>query len=80
MKKCIIEKTDKLGSKVLLSGGERCNLTNINLDPELHYVGQSLKSLPSLFHQFGPEDMIQYLDTHEIETKVEDNGRVLLKS
>lgn len=80
LKKCIIEKTDKLGSKVLLSWWERCNLTNINLDPELHYVGQSLKSLPSLFHNFWPEDMMNYLNDHDIETKIEENWRVLLKS
>ena len=80
LKKCIIEKTDTLGSKVLLSWGERCNLTNIHLDPEMHYVGQSLKSLPSLFHNFGPEDMISYLNDHGIETKIEENWRVLLKS
>ncbi len=80
LKKCIIEKTDKLGSKVLLSWWERCNLTNSNLDPELHYIGQSLKSLPSLFHVFWPEDMIQYLTDNAIETKIEENGRVLLKS
>ncbi len=79
-KKCIIEKTDKLGSKVLLSWWERCNLTNIHLNPELHYVGQSLKSLPSLFHSFGPDDMINYLHEHGIETKTEENWRVLLKS
>ncbi len=79
-KKCIIEKTDKLWSKVLLSGGERCNLTNIHLNPELHYVGQSLKSLPSLFHGFWPEDMISFLQEHAIETKVEEQGRVMLKS
>ena len=79
-KKCIIEKTNTLGAKVLLSWGERCNLTNINLDPNLHYVGQSLKSLPSLFHTFWPEDMINYLTEYGIETKVEENGRVLLKS
>ncbi len=80
MKKCIIEKTNKLWTKVLLSWGERCNLTNIHLDPELHYVGQSLKSLPSLFHAFWPEDMIQYLADHGIETKTEENWRVLLAS
>ena len=79
-KKCIIEKTDNLWTKVLLSGGERCNLTNINLDPELHYIGQSLKSLPSLFHTFWPEDMISFLHEHAINTKVEENGRVFLKS
>lgn len=79
-KKCIIEKTDKLWSKVLLSWWERCNLTNINLDPNLHYVGQSLKSLPSLFHNFWPEDIIAYLTEHWIQTKIEENWRVLLKS
>lgn len=79
-KKCIVEKTDTLWSKVLLSGWERCNLTNISLDPTLHYVGNFLKSLPSLFHRFGPTDMIQYLHDHAIATKIEDNGRVLLKS
>ena len=80
LKKCIIEKTDKLGSKVLLSGWERCNLTNIHLDPDFHYVGQSLKSLPSLFHRFWPEDMIEYLTTHALDVQEEANGRVLLKS
>ena len=80
LKKCIIEKTDKLGSKVLLSWWERCNLTNINLDLDSHYIWQSLKSLPSLFHNFWPEDMIQYLHEHAIETKLEENWRVLLKS
>lgn len=79
-KKCIVEKTNILGSKVLLSWWERCNLTNIHLDPELHYVGQLLKSLPSLFHKFWPEDMISYLYTNGIETKIEENGRVMLKS
>ncbi len=79
-KKCIIEKTDKLWTKVLLSWWERCNLTNINLNPELHYVGQSLKSLPSLFHTFWPEDMIAFLHEHTIETRVEEYGRVMLKS
>lgn len=80
LKKCIIEKTDKLWSKVLLSWWERCNLTNIYLDPNLHYLWQSLKSLPSLFHTFWPEDMINFLTDHWIETKLEENGRVLLKS
>lgn len=79
-KKCIIEKTDTLGSKVLLSGGERCNLTNIHLNPELHYVGQSLKSLPSAFHTFWPQDIISFLQEHGIETVEEQNGRIMLKS
>lgn len=79
-KKCIIEKTDKLGSKVLLSWWERCNLTNISPDISSHYVWKSLKSLPSLFHKFWPEDMISFLYDHGIDTIEEQNGRILLKN
>ncbi len=79
-KKCIIEKTERFGTKVLMSWGERCNLTNINFDPSIHYIGQSTKSLPSLFHAFGPEDIITYLHEHGVETHTEANGRVVLKS
>ncbi len=79
-RKCIIEKTERFGTKVLMSWGERCNLTNSNFDPSVHYIGQSIKSLPSLFHAFGPEDIITYLHEHGLETQTEANGRVVLKS
>lgn len=79
-KKCIIEKTERFGTKVLMSWWERCNLTNIDFDPSVHYIGQSIKSLPSLFHAFWPEDIIAYLNDRGIETKIEANGRVILKS
>ena len=79
-KKCIIEKTERFGTKVLMSWWERCNLTNINFDPSIHYIGQLTKSLPSLFHAFGPEDIMAYLHDHGVETHTEANGRVVLKS
>ena len=52
----------------------------MNLDLQSDYVWQNVKSLPSLFHAFWPEDMINYLHEHDIQTKIEDNGRILLKS
>ena len=52
----------------------------MHVDPDFHYVGQSLKALPALFHRFGPEDMINYLTDHDIETTLEERGRVMLKS
>lgn len=80
MKILILEKNAACGSKLLLSGGERCNVTNMNIDLVHDYVGQNLKSLPSIFHAFGNQDMIDFLHEHGIETVVEDNGRVILKS
>ncbi len=78
-KKCILEKSEKLWTKLLLSGWERCNVTNTQLDPSC-YVGQNTKMLPSVFHHRSQQDMIDFLQGHGVETVVEDHGRVLLKS
>jgi len=80
MKKLILEKNDKCGAKLLLSGGERCNVSNNDINPDRDYVGQNIKSLHSVFHAFSNQDMIDFLTQHGIETVVEDNGRVILKS
>ncbi|MDD3262906.1 MAG: aminoacetone oxidase family FAD-binding enzyme [Candidatus Absconditabacteria bacterium] len=79
-KKIILEKTDKLGTKVLLSGGGRCNFSNANIDPINDYFGQNKKALPSLFHKFGSDDMKKFLQENGIEIQKEDNGRLILKS
>ena len=36
-------------------------MTNNDIDFERDYVGQNLKSLPSVFHKFDNQDMIQFL-------------------
>lgn len=79
-KVCIIDKADKLWTKLLLSGGERCNVTNTDLNPTRDYVGENIKALPGIFHTFNNHDMIEFLASHGIETIVEASGRVLLKS
>lgn len=37
LQKIILEKNTSLGKKVILSGGERCNVTNIDITPEDDY-------------------------------------------
>ena len=77
--KLILEKTDKIGTKVLMSWGERCNLSNINIDPE-KYVWSQKQALPWLFNKFSYQEMTDFLNQNGIETKIEDNWRILLKS
>lgn len=79
-KKLILEKTDKLWTKVLLSGWGRCNFSNANINPINDYFGQDKKSLPSLFHKFWANEMKEFLENNEIKTQQEDNGRLILKS
>jgi predicted Rossmann fold flavoprotein len=80
MSKIILEKMDKIGSKVLLSGGERCNISNMYIEDEEDYVGENKKILSSLFHKFSQYDMLDWLKEKGIQTHSEDNGRILLSS
>lgn len=79
-KKLILEKTDKLWTKVLLSGWGRCNFSNENINPINDYFWQNKKALPSLFHKFGADEMKKFLQENWIEIQKEDNGRLILKS
>lgn len=61
--KLILEKTKKLGTKVLMSGGERCNVSNIDIEPERDYFGKNTKALHSLFKRFSNYDMMDWLES-----------------
>lgn len=75
----ILEKTDRLWTKVLLSGKGRCNFTNKKVVPQ-HYLGDQTETLQQLFETFGAREMIAYLEANGIESKEEENWRILLKS
>ncbi len=78
-KKLIIEKQNKLWTKLLLSGWWRCNFSNINIHPD-RYFWLNKKILPSLFHKFNNLDMQSFLEENNIQTQREDNWRIILKS
>ncbi|MFA6376065.1 MAG: NAD(P)/FAD-dependent oxidoreductase [Candidatus Paceibacterota bacterium] len=81
-KTVLIEKNDALGQKLLLTGGERCNFTN--LEPDLRkLVGNYGKDGAFLFHafsEFGPKDVIAFFNAAGIEIDVEKNQRVFSKT
>ncbi len=73
----LIERNAKLGIKILMSGGGRCNVTNTGDVPHLveSFPGNG-RFLYSAFHQFSNEDIVRLLHEEGVETKVEDRGRV----
>lgn len=75
----ILEKSEHIGQKLLMSWGERCNFSNSNISPE-HYFGTKKESLYSMFKKFSYQDMENFLQTNNIETVEEKNGRLILKS
>jgi predicted flavoprotein YhiN len=73
----LLEKTDGLGKKVLVSGKSRCNLTNArDLEDFLSMYGPTGRFLHGAFHRFFRDDLLAFLKRYGVETKVERGGRV----
>ena len=73
----VIDKNPKLGRKLLLSGGGRCNVTNRTTRSELikHIPGNG-KFLYSALNQFDQEDIIAFFEGRGVALKEEDHGRM----
>ncbi|XP_065877952.1 uncharacterized protein [Euphorbia lathyris] len=76
----IIEKGKPL-SKVKISGGGRCNVTNGNFaDPlvfaEHNYPRGHRELKGSFFNTHGPMDTMSWFSDHGVSLKIEDDGRV----
>lgn len=73
----LIEKNDCIGKKLKLTGGTRCNLTNLKTTNDfIKQIPVNNKSLYSCLSQFGPNDIYNYFESLGVKLKVEDNDRV----
>ena len=73
----LIEKNDILGKKLLLSGNERCNLTNAN-NVDVFFEGYSKNGefLRDAFKLFFNRDIIEFFESKGLKLKTENDGRV----
>lgn len=73
----LLEKNTCLGSKLLMTGGGRCNLTNQRDNRQLAVsFGRNGQWLLSSLSRFGPEEVITFFNQRGLATKLEDDGRV----
>lgn len=74
----ILEKSNKLLSKVKVSGGGRCNVTNARTKPSelVSFYPRGNKKLHPLFKTFTTSDMVDWLNQRGVETKAEDDLRM----
>ncbi len=74
----ILESTDSPLSKILISGGGRCNLTNATFDPKdlVKNYPRGEKELLGPFYIFQPKDIMSFFEMRNIKLKVEKDGRV----
>ncbi|MGF9987382.1 NAD(P)/FAD-dependent oxidoreductase, partial [Bacillus safensis] len=73
----LIDKGNKLGRKLAISGGGRCNVTNrLPVEEIIKHIPGNGRFLYSAFSEFNNEDIISFFENLGIELKEEDHGRM----
>ncbi len=77
----LLEKNDRLGRKILISGGGRCNVTHTGSTQDLikHYPGNG-QFLYSAFSKFSNQDLMLLLERMGISLMIEKEGKVFPSS
>ncbi len=73
----LLEKNPKLGKKLLITGGGRCNILNAEFDTKklVARFGRSGKALFGSFSRFGVEDAMNFFESKNLPLKVEAEKR-----
>ncbi|MFD3448735.1 NAD(P)/FAD-dependent oxidoreductase [Microbacteriaceae bacterium 4G12] len=73
----LLDKGDKLGRKLAISGGGRCNVTNrLPVDEIVKHIPGNGRFLYSAFSIFDNEDIIRFFEGLGVALKEEDHGRM----
>lgn len=77
----LLEKNEKLGKKLFITGKGRCNITSA-CDPDefLNHVATNSRFLYSSFSRFNNHDVVRLLNDAGLKTKVERGQRVFPQS
>ncbi|MBO6133393.1 MAG: NAD(P)/FAD-dependent oxidoreductase [Lachnospiraceae bacterium] len=77
----IIEKNEKLGKKLFITGKGRCNLTNAaDIEDFFRQIKRNPKFMYSSLYGFTNDDVISFFNSLGVRTKVERGNRVFPES
>jgi len=62
----VLEHNSRLGNKILISGGGRCNFTNLGAIPANYATSGSPHFLKSAFARYTPQDFLALVERHGI--------------
>lgn len=71
----VLEANAAPGRKVLVSGGGRCNFTNLDVGPE-HFVSSNPHFAKSALARFGPRDFLDLVEAHGIDWREKHLGQL----
>lgn len=73
----LLEKNEKLGKKLYITGKGRCNITNAgDMDTLFSNVVTNSKFLYSAFYSYDNQRVIDFFEKHGLRTKIERGNRV----
>ena len=77
----LLERNEKLGKKIYITGKGRCNLTNdCSLEEFLRQVPRNPRFLYGALNRFGPQDMIALMEEAGCPVEVQRGQRVFPRS
>jgi hypothetical protein len=71
----IIEKSNEAGKKILISGGGRCNFTNLNIEPQA-YLSKNLHFCKSALSRYTQWDIIALLESFQLTWEEKKLGQL----
>lgn len=71
----VVERNDKVGKKILISGGGRCNLTNIHVTPE-NFLSANTHFCKSALARYTPWDFVALVERHGIAYHEKELGQL----
>ncbi|MDB5967771.1 MAG: NAD(P)/FAD-dependent oxidoreductase [Hydrocarboniphaga sp.] len=71
----VIEHANKAGKKILMSGGGRCNFTNLDVRPD-RYLSANPHFCKSALARYKPEHFIELVDRHGIAWHEKELGQL----
>lgn len=73
----LLDRNKRLGTKLRLSGGGRCNVTaDVSIQEVIEHVPKNGKFLYSALQNFNPQDIMKFFPENGTELKIEDHHRV----
>ncbi len=78
----LLEKKRMPGTKLLMTGKERCNITNVETDARkfVSYFGKNGRFLLNALYRFGTQDTVEFFHENKLKTKIERGGRIFADS
>ncbi len=71
----VLEHADRIGKKILISGGGRCNFTNLHCQPE-NFLSANPHFCKSALARYRPSDFIALVEKHRIAYHEKTRGQL----